>query len=398
MSADKAQRTSYLWTSKSGMKQLKMIRSVAFKFGLVLVLVGIGRQTVSAQDTSASEQASANNEARADTALGDLALTGRIQARNLALAFQAASSKMMPSVVTVLSKRKDVDGTLEELDWLSEDSAEDYDLGSGVIITSDGLCVTNHHVVKFGKSIRVRLSDGRTMMGSDLRSDPSSDIAVFKLLSKQPLPAATMGDSDQLIIGDWVMAIGSPFSLDQTVSVGIISSKGRSMRKLLEGQLLQTDATINPGNSGGALLDLNGDLVGINTAIATTSGQFQGVGFAIPIRRVQWITKELVENGKVRRSKLGVRVDRIPQDLADELNLGVQSGVYVTRVVPDNPAEQSGVLLGDIILSVGDQKVPTPDDFRSLVEQLPADRDYSLKILRDGAAINLSVTPVVRDE
>lgn len=380
------------------MKQLKMIRSVAFKFGLVLVLVGIGRQTVSAQDTSASEQASANNEAREDTALGDLALTGRIQARNLALAFQAASSKMMPSVVTVLSKRKDVDGTLEELDWLSEDSAEDYDLGSGVIITSDGLCVTNHHVVKFGKSIRVRLSDGRTMMGSDLRSDPSSDIAVFKLLSKQPLPAATMGDSDQLIIGDWVMAIGSPFSLDQTVSVGIISSKGRSMRKLLEGQLLQTDATINPGNSGGALLDLNGDLVGINTAIATTSGQFQGVGFAIPIRRVQWITKELVENGKVRRSKLGVRVDRIPQDLADELNLGVQSGVYVTRVVPDNPAEQSGVLLGDIILSVGDQKVPTPDDFRSLVEQLPADRDYSLKILRDGAAINLSVTPVVRDE
>ena len=376
------------------MKQLKMIRSVALKLSLVLVLAGLGLQTISAQETSATVQTPENNE----TLVNEARATGRNQARNLALAFQAASSKMMPSVVTVLSKRKDVDGTLEELDWLSEDSAEDYDLGSGVIITSDGLCVTNHHVVKFGKSIRVRLSDGRTMIGSDLRSDPSSDIAVFKLLSKQPLPAATMGDSDQLIIGDWVMAIGSPFSLDQTVSVGIISSKGRSMRKLLEGQLLQTDATINPGNSGGALLDLNGDLVGINTAIATTSGQFQGVGFAIPIRRVQWITKELVENGKVRRSKLGVRVDRIPQDLADELNLGVQSGVYVTRVVPDNPAEQSGVLLGDIILSVGDQKVPTPDDFRSLVEQLPADRDYSLKILRDGAAINLSVTPVVRDE
>lgn len=371
-----------------------MIRSIAWKLSLVMVLAGLGLKTISAQETNATVQTPVNNERLVNETLA----TGRIQARNLALAFQAASSKMMPSVVTVLSKRKDVDGTLEELDWLSEDSAEDYDLGSGVIITSDGLCVTNHHVVKFGKSIRVRLSDGRTMMGSDLRSDPSSDIAVFKLLSKQPLPAATMGDSDQLIIGDWVMAIGSPFSLDQTVSVGIISSKGRSMRKLLEGQLLQTDATINPGNSGGALLDLNGDLVGINTAIATTSGQFQGVGFAIPIRRVQWITKELVENGKVRRSKLGVRVDRIPQDLADELNLGVQSGVYVTRVVPDNPAEQSGVLLGDIILSVGDQKVPTPDDFRSLVEQLPADRDYSLKILRDGAAINLSVTPVVRDE
>jgi len=376
------------------MKQLKMIRSIAFKLSLVLVLAGLEPQTISAQETNATVQTPINN----DTLVNEAVATGRIQARNLALAFQAASSKMMPSVVTVLSKRKDVDGTLEELDWLSEDSAEDYDLGSGVIITFDGLCVTNHHVVKFGKSIRVRLSDGRTMVGSDLRSDPSSDIAVFKLLSKQPLPAATMGDSDQLIIGDWVMAIGSPFSLDQTVSVGIISSKGRSMRKLLEGQLLQTDATINPGNSGGALLDLQGDLVGINTAIATTSGQFQGVGFAIPIRRVQWITKELVENGKVRRSKLGVRVDRIPQDLADELNLGVQSGVYVTRVVPDNPAEQSGVLLGDIILSVGDQKVPTPDDFRSLVEQLPADRDYSLKILRDGAAINLSVTPVVRDE
>ena len=376
-------------SSQSGMKPLQMIQSIALKLSVVVLLFGSGLTSVSGQSPDVPGLASVD-EGKLETA--------RDQARNLALVFQAASSKMMPSVVTVLSKRKDVDGTLEELDWLSEDSAEDYDLGSGVIITSDGLCVTNHHVVKFGKSIRVRLADGRTMMGDDLRSDPSSDIAVFKLLSKQPLPAATMGDSDKLIIGDWVMAIGSPFSLDQTVSVGIISSKGRSMRRLLEGQLLQTDATINPGNSGGALLDLNGDLVGINTAIATTSGQFQGVGFAIPIRRVQWITQELVENGKVRRSKLGVRVDRIPQDLADELNIGVQSGVYVTRLVPDNPAELGGVLLGDIILSVGDQKVPTPDDFRSLVEQLPADRDYSLKILREGTATNLSVTPVVRDE
>ena len=320
------------------------------------------------------------------------------QARGIALAFSAASSKMMPSVVTVLAKRKDVDETLDDLDLLNEDSASDFNIGSGVIISENGLCVTNNHVIQGAKSIRVRLADGRAFMGADVRTDPSSDLAVFKIVSEEPLPAATQGDSDGLNIGDWVLAIGSPFALDQTVSVGIISSKGRTMRRMLEGQLLQTDATINPGNSGGALLDINGDLVGINTLISTTSGQFQGVGFAIPMRRVQWITKELTENGKVRRARLGLVTNKIPQDLARELKITVRSGVYVSRVSADMPAEKCGIQIGDIIMAIGDQKVQTPDDFRTMIEQLPADRSYPIQILRDGATMTLEIQPVVQKE
>jgi serine protease Do len=236
------------------------------------------------------------------------------------------------------------------------------------------------------------------MLGKDVRSDPKSDIAVFQLICDDPLPAATMGDSDAMRVGDWVLAIGSPFSLEQTVSIGIISSKARPVKNLVQGQLLQTDASINPGNSGGALLDLNGDLVGINTAIATTSGQFQGVGFAIPVRRVQWIIKQLVDNGSVKRSRMGLRVIPIPQDLAIEWKIQVRSGVYVSKLLPSLPAENAGMLPGDVILEVDGQRTPTPADFQALVEQLPADRAYSVKVLRDGSVVMHQVSPVLQDD
>lgn len=320
------------------------------------------------------------------------------QARSLAFAFQSAAAKMMPCVVTVLAKRGDVDEILDDLDLLNEDSLADFNIGSGVIITADGLCVTNHHVIKGSKGIRVRMADGRELLGKDVLSDPSSDIAIFRISTKEPLSAAGIGNSDALSIGDWVMTIGSPFALDQTVSVGIISSQGRTIRGLLEGQLLQTDATINPGNSGGALLDLNGELVGINTAIPTTSGQFQGIGFAIPMRRVQWITSELIEFRRVRRAKLGVRVESIPQALAEELKIPVRGGVQLTKISANSPATRAGMEIGDVILELGGQKVFTPADFLSLVEQLPADRAYPIKFLRDGTLQTLEIQPVVKEE
>jgi len=321
---------------------------------------------------------------------------GKEQARGLALAFQSAASKMMPCVVTVLAKRQDVDETLDDLDLLEEEDPNAFDVGSGVIISADGLCVTNHHVINGSTEIRVRLADGRKMFGKDVLSDPTSDIAVFRISAKEPLSAATIGNSDTLAIGDWVMTIGSPFSLDQSVSVGIISSKGRTINKQLLGQFLQTDATINPGNSGGALLDLNGELVGINTAIKTTSGQFQGVGFAIPASRVQWIAKELIEHGKVRRSKLGVTVDVIPQQLAEELKMPVRGGVQITKIVLDSPATRTGMEIGDVVLELAGQKVFTKEDFRSLVEQLPADRAYPIRFLRDGKSQTLEILPIAK--
>ena len=172
------------------------------------------------------------------------------QARGLAFAFQSAAAKMLPCVVTVLAKRGDVDAILDDLDLLNEDSLADFNIGSGVIITADGLCVTNHHVIKGSKGIRVRMADGRELLGKDVLSDPSSDIAIFRISTKEPLSAAAIGNSDALSIGDWVMTIGSPFALDQTVSVGIISSQGRTIRGLLEGQLLGSSPILMGRNIG----------------------------------------------------------------------------------------------------------------------------------------------------
>jgi serine protease Do len=266
-----------------------------------------------------------------------------------------------------------------------------------VIINESGLCVTNNHVIKDSKGIRVRLGDGRELSGTDLRTDPSSDLATFRIESDSTLPFVTMGNSDRLGVGDWVIAIGSPFALEQTVSVGIISSKGRALNRMVEGQLLQTDAAINPGNSGGALIDLEGELVGINTAIMTTNGAFQGVGFAIPSARVKWITSELVEYGKVRRAKVGLRVERLTQTLADELRLPVRGGVLVTRITADGPAQKAGLEIDDVILEIAQQQVFTPEDFRGVVEQLPADKSYSVKLIRDSEHITLEITPVISE-
>jgi len=334
------------------------------------------------------------------TALGDdqeLKLLAKNQAKSLSIAFQNAANQAMPAVVTVLAKRADVDATLDELDLLDSNSTRNFNIGSGVILEENGLCVTNHHVIKESKGIRVRLADGRELLGDTPISDPSSDIAIFKISSDAPLPHVELGNSDRLQIGDWVLAIGSPFALEQTVSVGIISSKGRALGRLVEGQLLQTDAAINPGNSGGAMIDLDGQLVGINTAIMTTSGSFQGVGFAIPSSRVQWITRELSSFGKVRRAKVGMRVEPLTQSQADQLKLPVRGGVTVTRINPDSPAQNAGLKIDDVILEIAKQRVFTPEDFRSVVEQLPADKPYPMSILRSSEKLNLEITPVINE-
>jgi serine protease Do len=329
--------------------------------------------------------------------LRDAEQLARSHAKSLSMAFQNSASKGLKSVVTVLAKRPDVDETLDELDLLDPNSMRNFNVGSGVILDEKGLCVTNNHVIKDSKGIRVRLSDGRELIGTDLRADPSSDLAIFRIESRVPLPAIGMGDSDQLNVGDWVIAIGSPFALDQTVSVGIISSKGRTVGRLVEGQLLQTDAAINPGNSGGALLDLDGNLVGINTAIMSNTGVFQGVGFAIPSSRVKWIISELSEFGKVRRAKVGMRVERLSQDQADSLQLPLRGGVLVTRLTAEGPAVRGGIEIGDVILEIADQRVFTPEDFRSVVEQLPADKSYPVKLIRDTETISVAITPEISE-
>jgi len=315
-------------------------------------------------------------------------------AKAMSDAFRAAAQKGLPAVVTVYARRieKGEQDSFDLTELLGEDLSENHNIGSGVIISPEGLIVTNHHVVEKCNPVRIRLPDGREFLGTDIKSDESSDLAILSIATHKELASMTMGDSDSLSVGDWVLAIGSPFDIEQTVSAGIISGKRRGMQGLVAGQLLQTDAAINPGNSGGALLNLDGELVGINTAIASTSGVFEGVGFAIPINRVKWITSELIANGKVRRAAMGVRAAPIPIEIAEQLDLPIRGGAFVVGLRDGFPAEKAGILKFDIIIKLADQSVQSPLDLNAIVEQLPVDQPQTVVVLREGKKIELTVT------
>lgn len=319
------------------------------------------------------------------------------KAKDLSEAFRNASHVVLPSVVTILGSSKSVNETLDNLGLIDDNQRFDS-VGSGVIIEDTGLIVTNHHVVHEARQLTVRLDDGREFEAQEVRSDSSSDLAILRIDCKGPLAAAKLGDSEQLAVGDWVLSIGSPFNFEQTVSAGIVSGKSRVLQGMLRGQLLQTDAAINPGNSGGALVNLEGEVVGINTAIATRNGTFSGVGFAIPMTRVKWIVSELTQRGKVRRAKVGLRVEPLPTNLAFELKLPVRSGAFVTSVTKGLPAEKAGIQTGDIIVEVAGQKIRTENDFSEIVEQLPIDQPSAVRLLREGNSVELMVSPVEREE
>lgn len=320
-------------------------------------------------------------------------------ARSLSRAFQRASEIGLPSVVKILSKTKSADEESSVLDIIGGDDAQVFDsVGSGVIVSADGLILTNHHVVRDATRIEVRLHDGREFEVVDIKSDPNSDVAIIKIAVDEALPAAVLADSDDIYVGEWVIAIGSPFMLDASVSAGIISSVGRRRRlsRSVEGVFLQTDAAINPGNSGGPLLDLEGRVVGINTAISSRNGGFQGIGFAIPISRASWIKGELLEFGKVRRARIGVGTSDVPYSVAKQLNLPRSSGALVNSVVPYAPAALAGLKTGDIVLSFDGQIVESAAQFADTVQQSPIGQPLPIKILRNGEQLELSVTLVER--
>lgn len=313
-------------------------------------------------------------------------------ARDLSVAFREASEKVLPAVVTILGQTKDIDPTQEALGFIDETDPNLYDsVGSGIITDPSGVIITNNHVVADAKRVLVRLYDGRELVAQDIKKDRDSDLAILKISSPDPFPAIPLGNSDELSVGDWVLAIGSPFSLDSTVSAGIISGKGRMLQGMIRGQLVQTDASINPGNSGGPLVNLTGEIVGINTAIATRNGGFQGVGFAIPSNRVRWVTSELASNGSVRRAMLGVRTDRIPQGIANELKLPVRGGAYVIQVTPNRPAAKAGIKIGDIITQIGSQPIRTNMDLGEIVEQMPIGEKTDLSIIRGKEKMTLPI-------
>jgi serine protease Do len=316
-------------------------------------------------------------------------------ASELSRAFRLAAERALPSVVTVYARKIDEKEKKLELDLedvLGEDVLNSDNIGSGVILSDQGLVVTNHHVVEDCNRVRVNLPDGRSYFATNIRSDPASDLAVLSITSPKKFTSLKIGDSNRLAVGDWVLAIGSPFAIEQTVSAGIISGKGRAMKGIVAGQLIQTDAVINPGNSGGALVNLDGELVGINTVIASTSGEFQGVGFAIPSNRVQWISSELNSYGTVRRATMGVTTIPVPAEIAEQLDLAIPAGAIVIRIREGLPAEKAGLKKGDVIIKLADQNVKSPLDLNTIVEQLPFGQPFVLRVLREGEPVELTVT------
>jgi len=264
-------------------------------------------------------------------------------------------------------------------------------LGSGVIVSSDGYIVTNNHVVGGADKVEVRLSDGRGFPATIVGTDPKSDVAIIKI-NKTGLPAIKIGDSSKLRIGSFVLAVGNPFGLEETVTMGIVSALGRSGLGITDYEnFIQTDAAINPGNSGGALVNMKGELVGINTAILSRSGGNVGIGFAIPIDLVMGIKKSIDKYGKVVRGWLGVSVQEVTPEIAQSLGLSTAKGALVSEVIKDSPAEKGGMKRGDVIVAIDGKPVQNTASMRFTISEVMPGTPVKVKVLRDGKEKVVSV-------
>ncbi len=264
-------------------------------------------------------------------------------------------------------------------------------LGSGVIVSSDGYIVTNNHVVDGADEITVLLSDKAKYKGKVVGTDPRSDIAVVKI-DTSGLPAATWGDSDELRPGELVMAVGSPFGLNRTVTVGIISAVGRANVGITDYEdFIQTDAAINPGNSGGALVNMRGELVGINTAIFSQTGGYQGIGFAVPSSMVRQVMDSLIKTGKVVRGWLGVEVQDVTPELAKQFDVEEVKGALVAKVIGGSPAQRAGVKQGDVIVGFNGKEVSDSGHLRNIVAATPVGSKVKVEVIREGKKEELNV-------
>jgi len=259
-------------------------------------------------------------------------------------------------------------------------------LGSGVIVRKDGIILTNNHVIEKAESIRVTLSDGRDFAAEVVGADPKSDIAVIRMTKPprdlRPIP---LGNSERLRLGEMVVAIGNPFGLGHTVTMGIVSAKGRANVGIVDYEdFIQTDAAINPGNSGGALIDLHGNLVGINTAIASRSGGYQGIGFAVPSNMARSVMNSLLKHGRVIRGWLGVAIQPVTRDLQRAMNLRTKQGVLISDVMQDSPAARGGLKRGDVIVSLAGETMKDPSHLRNRIAASGSGATVKMAIVREG--------------
>ena len=268
-------------------------------------------------------------------------------------------------------------------------------LGSGFIIDREGHIVTNNHVIEGADEITVRLSNDKEYDAEIVGRDPNTDLALIKIKDASDLVPLKMGDSDQLTVGSWVVAMGSPFGLEQTVTAGIVSAKGRVIGSGPYDDFIQTDASINPGNSGGPLLNMNGEVVGINTAIVA---QGQGIGFAIPVNLARGVIRQLEQSGSVTRGWLGVGIQDLTPELAEYYGIKDENGVLVAQVFEGDPADKAGIKANDIIIAVDDKPVKTSRELTATIANIPVGKKTPITILRDGKEKTVKVKIAKRDD
>jgi len=274
--------------------------------------------------------------------------------------------------------------------------------GSGFIISKDGYILTNNHVVSDADSITVTLGDGRKFDATVVGTDPKTEVALIKIEDSGDLPYLTLGDSDALQVGEWVLAAGNPFGLSQTITAGIVSAKERSEVGITDyANFIQTDAAVNPGNSGGPLLNIHGEVIGINTAIISQNGSYAGnvgIGFAIPINQAKPIKDQLIANGKISRSVLGIYIQEVDDELAKSFGLAESTGILIGQVMEGSAAEEAGLEAGDVILELNGEKVGKIGSFRSRVAAIPPNSKVDLQIFRDGQSRSITAVTKAMDE
>lgn len=333
--------------------------------------------------------------------------------QDLSLAFRHVAEHSLPAVVAIdtLGSTSDTDmgeGSPHDEDFFRRffeenpgfapefqdefgDLAPEQANGSGFIIDASGIIMTNSHVVEGAESVTVRLWDGREYRATSWDYDPRSDVAIIRIEADGPLPVLPLGDSDQMQIGDWVLAMGNPFNVGTTVTAGIVSAVGRGPGVNEREDYLQTDAAINPGNSGGPLVNLNGEVVGINTSIYTQSGGYDGICWSIPINMADWSARQLIAHGYVRRSYLGVSLQELDGSLRDTFGVPLGEGALVAQVIANTPADNAGLQAGDVIVSVDDQIISDRNHLQETIERIEPGTTITCGILRNGESIDIEV-------
>jgi serine protease Do len=386
----------------------KFFRSIASIGAAILIASGAGILTIesSGADAVAAENASSTRF------WSEISDSGHIAKAQTMPDFVDLAAKLSPAVVNISTDEPDEPsestepqmpegiepprgheesphshGPFEEFGGPQRPKA----LGSGFIITKDGYILTNEHVVENPGKVTVTTQDGRNYVAKIIGHDDKSDIALLKIDTKHDLAVAPLGNSDDLRVGEWVMAIGNPFGFDHSVTVGIVSAKGRFIPGNYE-NFIQTDASINPGNSGGPLIDTRGDVVGVNCAIYTHTGSSMGIGFAVPIDLVKEELTQLKTSGKVVRGWLGVYIQKMTPELAESLGLADSRGALVAKVLDDGPAKLAGVKRGDVIVSFDNQPIGDSRELPLMVGRTELGHKGMLKVIRDKQAIELPVT------